>query len=300
MAPALILLLVALSALAGGPGFGCAGALRVRPGATRAFHPMPLPFPRRASPIAQQRTLSAVSRRPLGALLGAPALLEASAGLRLRASARGDDEGHEDPYERYFHRTWKGEPTETEHSPVHSHKWLSTYEGTMVAERRQMQNFIRGAPAHTQDSSYVRACPNFPYCDGEVPPPSPMVPEPWNMPAPDPNPIMPSLAHPRYPLPWELQDRVDFLSRLDKKEREKLVKERGKIKLKAAETLAKFVGKQGAIPNPERLSYVQRPLDPSSGRLWQQSFLSGQEAGSKCMGCVKKRAKGGLNKIFSV
>eukprot|EP00941_MAST-03F_sp_MAST-3F-sp1_P000108 g108.t1 len=194
----------------------------------------------------------------------------------------GADDDSKNPYNEYFHTTWRGEKTEAAHTPVHSREFLGTFErkyGTRK-DAESMHKFLTGAPYGAQESSYVRSCPDFPYCP-DIPPPPPTVPAPWKIPAPNPNRIYPSLAEPHHPFDWEWADRVEYLSRVTPKVRQNLVKIRTKAKKKAEQEMVKYVHEQGAIPNPEKLSYKQHTLSPSDERKWQETFLAGSAISKK-------------------
>jgi len=62
--------------------------------------------------------------------------------------------------------------------------------------------WLRGAPPGKPKAAFVLACEQFPYCSFTPSPPS-LIPPPWRLRAPEPNPIYPSLGIQHRFLPWE-------------------------------------------------------------------------------------------------
>lgn len=171
----------------------------------------------------------------------------------------------------YFHRSWRGRNLTVGQMPVHSHEFLADLSGKTKVERDASENFIRGAPSNTVGSSWVKPCQNYPYCTNPPAPP-PLVPPPWQIAAPAPAHIYPSLSEPEYPLPWKLAQKLSWLNRQPKEVRDKLYKQKAEMDMLQKKTFATNYQK-GILPeNPERIDLRQYSLGPYDMQKWYKSF----------------------------
>jgi len=177
-----------------------------------------------------------------------------------------------DPNCIHFHRSWTGKVLKAPHAAVHSHEWLADLSGRTKPEREASGEFLNASPKGTVGSNWVKACPNFPYCTN-TPAPPPVVPAPWRMLAPAPGHVYPSLAEPKYPLPWRMNQKMRWLATQSDAVKKKVMEQKKKMEETKKKELQKAY-KEGRFPprNPERLDLRQYPLAPKDMKIWMRDF----------------------------
>ena len=93
------------------------------------------------------------------------------------------------PYNIYFFNDKNMKPMEGGETPQRKQEDIQGYSRE---SRYNVRKWLHG-PINVLGKEHVHGCASFPFCN-HIPPPFPITPNPWDIPAPVPRPVYPSLA----------------------------------------------------------------------------------------------------------